>query len=382
TVSKVTIAVTQAATPISAGLVPILDINTGKVNVPAGTPAGNYIIKYRICEKLNSSNCDEANILITVIAAKIVATNDTVSNVNGYAGANSVINALTNDQLNALPMKALDIKITQITPPVAINGGPVPTLNLITGNVSVPAKTPAGTYVIGYQVCEKLNPTNCDAAKITIVVNTPVIDAINDAVAVTNGYTGAQDVLNVTQNDVLNGSNVIASEITTTVVTPANSINAGAIPTLNTTTGYVSVPAGTTAGVYTIVYRICETLNPSNCDTATATITVNPPVIEANDDLVGSINGLVGATDVINAITNDNLNGVPMQLTEVNLTELVPATPIGGGLVPQLDTATGAVNVPANTPVGSYSIQYRVCEKQNPTNCDDATITINVVAAK
>lgn len=382
TLTNVNITVVQAATPINGGVVPVLDTNSGKVNVPAGTPAGNYIIKYSICEKLNPSNCDQANILVSVKAPSIIANNDVVSNVNGYTGANTVINALTNDLLNALPIKPLDVKITIITPPVSISGGPVPTLNLITGNVSVPAKTPAGTYVIGYQVCEKLNPTNCDAAKITIVVNTPVIDAINDAVAVTNGYTGAQDVLNVTQNDVLNGSNVIASEITTTVVTPANSINAGAIPTLNTTTGYVSVPAGTTAGVYTIVYRICETLNPSNCDTATATITVNPPVIEANDDLVGSINGLVGATDVINAITNDNLNGVPMQLTEVNLTELAPATSITGGPVPVLNTLTGTVSVPAGTPVGSYEIQYQVCEKRNPTNCDDAFITINVIAAK
>ncbi len=382
TLAKVNLTVTQAATPISGGLVPILDINTAKVNVPAGTPAGNYIIKYRICEKLNPSNCDDANILVTVIAANIVANNDTVSNVNGYTGANAVINAVTNDLLNALPMKALDVKITQITPPVAINGGPVPTLNLITGAVNVPVKTPAGTYVIGYQVCEKLNPTNCDAAKITINVIVPVIDAMNDAVAGINGYVGATDILNVIQNDVLNGTNVIPSEITTTVVTPANSINAGAIPSLNTTTGYVSVPAGTTAGVYTIVYRICGTLNPSNCDTATATITVNPPVIEANDDLVDNINGLVGAADVINAITNDNLNGVPMQLTEVNITEITPATPIGGGLVPVLNTLTGTVSVPSGTPVGSYEIQYQVCEKRNPSNCDTAIITINVIAAK
>jgi uncharacterized repeat protein (TIGR01451 family) len=34
--------------------------------------------------------------------------------------------------------------------------------------------------------------------------------------------------------------------------------------------------------------------------------------------------------------------------------------------------------VPADTPEGSYEIEYQVCEDLNPTNCDTATITIEV----
>ena len=46
------------------------------------------------------------------------------------------------------------------TPATPINGGPVPVLDVTTGNVSVPAGTPAGTYTITYQICEVVNPSN------------------------------------------------------------------------------------------------------------------------------------------------------------------------------------------------------------------------------
>ncbi|WP_163410160.1 PKD domain-containing protein [Flavobacterium ajazii] len=377
---NVNLSIVQPATPISGGLVPVLNTNTGRINVPAGTPAGSYLIEYSICDKLNPANCDNANVAITVIAPIITANDDSVLNVNGYTGASNVINAINNDLLNALPAKALDVQISILTSPIPINGGPVPVLNTLTGNLDVPAQTPAGTYEIGYQICDKLNPSNCDNAKITITVAAPVIDAVNDSVTGINGYAGASNILNAGQNDMLNGTNVVAAEVNMSIVTPAVSLG-GAVPVLDTATGFVSVPAGTTAGTYTIVYRICETLNASNCDDATITITVNPAVVEAQDDFVSNINGLTGASNVINAINNDNLNGSPVQLAEIQITEVTPATSLGGP-VPVLDTATGQVNVPANTPVGSYTITYRICEILNSANCDDAIITIDVTAAQ
>jgi hypothetical protein len=36
--------------------------------------------------------------------------------------------------------------------------------------------------------------------------------------------------------------------------------------------------------------------------------------------------------------------------------------------------------VPENTPAGSYTIVYQICDKLNPTNCDTATVTVNVAA--
>ena len=43
-----------------------------------------------------------------------------------------------------------------------------------------------------------------------------------------------------------------------------------------------AVPAaGTAAGNYSLVYKICEVLNPTNCDRATVTVPVSPAVIDA-----------------------------------------------------------------------------------------------------
>lgn len=39
---------------------------------------------------------------------------------------------------------------------------------------------------------------------------------------------------------------------------------------------------------------------------------------------------------------------------------------------------TGTVTVPEGTPAGEYRIYYRICEKLNPTNCDDAVVTVTV----
>src|SRR5690606_9734292 len=65
----------------------------------------------------------------------------------------------------------------------------------------------------------------------------------------------------------------------------------------------------------------------------------------------------------------------------VDITEVHPATPVVTGKpVPTLSTSTGQITVLPGTPAGTYHITYRICEVLNPTNCDDAIVTINVEA--
>ena len=53
---------------------------------------------------------------------------------------------------------------------------------------------------------------------------------------------------------------------------------------MNLGTGQVDVAAGTAAGSYAFDYRICELLNPANCDTASVTVTVGAAAIDAQVD--------------------------------------------------------------------------------------------------
>ena len=98
---------------------------------------------------------------VTVVAGAITADDETSAPVNGASGATSVINAIPGDTLNGSQAVIGDLNVTVITPATPIGGAPVPVLNTATGMVDVPAGTPTGTYVIRYEICERINPANC-----------------------------------------------------------------------------------------------------------------------------------------------------------------------------------------------------------------------------
>ena len=339
---------------------PNLTLNpNGSVDVIPGTPAGPYTLTYQICEIANPTNCDTATVTVTVVAPAIDAVNDSATNVNGYTGATNVVNVYTNDTLNG----------TVVTPSQVTLTTTVSNPNLIlnpNGSVDVIPGTPAGPYTLTYQICEIANPTNCDTATVTVTVVAPVIDAVNDSATNVNGYTGATNVVNVYTNDTLNGTAVTPSQVTlTTTVSNPNLI-------LNPN-GSVDVIPGTPAGPYTLTYQICEIANPTNCDTATVTVTVVAPVIDAVNDSATNVNGYTGATNVVNVYTNDTLNGTAVNPSQVTLTTTVSNPNL-------ILNPNGSVDVIPGTPAGPYTLTYQICEIANPTNCDTATVTVTVVA--
>jgi large repetitive protein len=356
-----------------------LDPATGLVSVAPGTPSGSYTINYQICEKANPTNCANSTVTVVVEATPITATNDSVPAVNGAAGNPNAFNAFANDTLNNAPVVATDINTTVTAPATPkAPGAPVPILDPATGNVAVPAGTPAGSYTIGYQICEKADPGNCKTATITVVVSAAPIAADNDSTAPVNSANGGSNLVNALTNDTLNNAPAVIANIDLTVVTPAT--NAGV--TLDPATGLVSVAPGTPAGNYTIAYRICEKLNSANCALANITVPVTLTPIAATNDAPAPVAGISGGNDIINAFANDRLNGAPVVISDINATITTPATPkTPGAPVPVLDPATGLVDVPANTPAGTYTIDYQICEKANPANCAPASVTVVVTAA-
>jgi hypothetical protein len=211
---------------------------------------------------------------------------DTLPSINGATGGVTGTSVFTNDILNNVAVTPETTTVTVTTPAVAINGGPVPTLNPITGLVTVAPGTPAGTYNIVYQVCETLNPENCASQTATVVVTASVLELGPDPVIAARQGIGGTNIANVLTNDTLNGVAVTPATTTLTVVAPAS--NAGVI--LDPATGQVSVGPNVPAGTYVIEYQLCETLNPSNCQTSRVEVLVEAPISSVSGTVYSDLN--------------------------------------------------------------------------------------------
>ncbi len=232
----------------------------------------------------------------------IDAVDDAPTAVNGASGATTA-SVLDNDTLNGSVLDPADISLG--TSGTANDGVTVlgldvtPTAGSITmnaaGEIEVAAGTTAGTYVFTYEICETLNSTNCDTAQATVSVDAAAIDAVDDAPTAVNGASGATTA-SVLDNDTLNGIALNPAEVTLTNTGTARDgvtvLGLDVAPATGSITmnaaGEIEVAPGTTAGTYVFTYEICETLNPTNCDTARMSVEVsNPSLIdEIAEDLI------------------------------------------------------------------------------------------------
>jgi YVTN family beta-propeller protein len=275
-------------------------------------------------------------------------------------GATAVANVLANDRLGGIAVTRAHVTLTQQS---STSDGV--TLNPATGAVSVAAGTPEGTQALVYRICETASPTNCDDASVTVTVLAPyVIDAVNDSAVTLPGRTALASVL---ANDTLGGTPATLARVTLALV---SSTSTGI--TLDLATGAVFVAVGTTPGLQTLTYRICEIASPTNCDEADVSIRVNPFPIDAVNDSGAAL--WTGGTAVANVLANDTFVGAAATLAKVSLSQVSTDAGIS------LNAATGAVTVAAGTPVGSHTLTYRICEIATPSNCDEATVTVTALA--
>ncbi|MFD2791563.1 gliding motility-associated C-terminal domain-containing protein, partial [Arenibacter antarcticus] len=338
-----------------------LDALTGMLTyIPTVLESNTTVtIIYEVCNvDPDPSVCASAIVSIQVEANTLDAVDDDF-NGNTTGGTIPDSNVLSNDTLNGVTVLPEEVTITSTpTNELTINED---------GSISISLGTAEGTYAIGYTICEVANPTNCDSATVTISVGPGsgnTLDAVDDDYSgSTTGGTIPDS--NVLSNDTLNGVTVLPEEVTlTSTSTDQLTINED---------GSISVSPGTAEGTYTIDYTICEVVNPTNCDSATVTISVGPGsgnTLDAVDDnYSGSTSG--GTIPDSNVLSNDTLNGVTVLPEEITIT----STPTDELTINE----DGSISVSPGTAEGTYTIGYTICEVANPSNCDSATVTVEVV---
>ena len=80
-----------------------------------------------------------------------------------------------------------------------------------------------------------------------------------------------------------------------------------------------------------------------------------------------------GSGTPYNVLSNDKLYGNGATTSNVTISEVTPNANV------KIDTTTGQVKVQPNTPAGTYTVTYRICDKNTPTACSNvATVTVKV----
>ena len=368
-----------------------IDTDSGKVKVKANAPAGVYTVKYKITEKGQTTASAEKTVTVVV-------TNKLVTNNGNYGGAPSTTstpadggNVLDNVRINGSTSNPSPSDVT-ISVDVPATGTTVPYLETSgadKGKIKLPQGTPSGTYTIKYTVCDNAPAAakSCKQATATVVVDANAIIATNDtnnkdvefnANTAQNVKAASNNDLNVLDNDKL-GATTGLNNTQVTIQTTQPEANITIQPD-----GKVQVAAGKAAGVYELKYKIKDNANPTNISgEATVKVVVKnkltfdpflaTPVKPSTDNNTPA--------DRIDVLDKTKLNGNTPAINDVTIQVTDPADPQSpDDVVPELDTTTGKIKVPAGVKPGTYTIEYKVCDKVSgdAKTCKTNSVTFTV----
>lgn len=233
------------------------------------------------------------------------------------------------------------------------------------------------------------NTTNTQASAYTTPVKlsdlsvTKTVDNINPYVGnnviftIVASNNGISNATGVRVDDALpSGFNYISH----TVTTGTYNVNTGVWNIGNMAVGQTHVLTVTaqidTNGNYTNIAEISgDQTDPNTLDNIASVTVVPRDNILLVNDYAGPINGLDGENGVVNVLDNDIFNGAsPININDIILTTSIPDP--NGYITLQ---PNGTINVAPNTPAGTYTLTYQVCNAALPTDCHTALAEILVV---
>ncbi len=208
------------------------------------------------CVIYNNPECVTSKSL-NVVA--IAALTDSPSALPGTNTASVIINDTVSGAPAAIGTAPGEVTLT------FTNSGPL-TMNT-DGTITVASNTAVGTYPITYTICEVSKPTSCSNVTSNVKVTALAIAAANDSYSLDCATTSTLG--NVLTNDKIDNKSITSSEVIITLESGAN-----ANISLNTTTGDLSITNSLAYGVYSLVYKICQATNTTNCSSGTITISL------------------------------------------------------------------------------------------------------------
>ena len=93
----------------------------------------------------------------------------------------------------------------------------------------------------------------------------------------------------------------------------------------------------------------------------------------------GSADAGIGSRPIANVAANDSVNGAPAILGASGNSTVAQVGTWPTGIV--LAPSTGAVMTTTAVPVGTYSVEYQLCDRNTPADCATAMDTITVIAS-
>jgi hypothetical protein len=249
-------------------------------------------------------------------------------------------------------------------------------LNPTTGVVSTFVATPVGSYPFQYQLCDLNTPPDCAVGSGTVTVSQATITPAVQTGTADQGVASTA-IVSVAAGGLIDGNPAVLGASGNAAVTTSGTWPTGF--TLKAGTGAITTTASVAIGTYQLAYKLCDDNTPRDCSTATDTVTVNSAAIVANS-FSGSADFGIASQPIANVTLGDTVNGGNAVVLGSGGNASISKSgtwPTGLGLNP----TTGAVSTTVSLPVGTYTVQYELCDNNLPACSNNAlgTVTVTVI---
>ena len=382
-----TFTILSGTTPIgSAVTVNVTDGTASAIYaLPAGTPAGTYIIQAVYSGTTNILGFTDTTHQVTISAAASTAAVASASATFIGAGQNVTLNVTITSGVGTVNEGTVTFTILSGTTPIGL----AVTVNVTDGTASavyaLPAGTPAGNYIIQLVYSGSNNFLGFTQEPHALTIGAAA--SATAAASTSTTFNGAAQ--NVTLTATITSAAGTVNEGTETFTILSGTTPIGSAVTVNVTGGAASavyvLPAGTPAGTYIIQAVYSGTTNILGFTDTTHELTIGAPGSNTTTTAMSaSATFSTAAQAVALSATITSPSGTVNEGTEtftILLGTTVIGTPVTVNVVAGAASAT--YSLPAGTAAGTYIIQAVYNGTVNFVSSTDITqqLTINAAVA-